>query len=121
PYDDVRLKLVADLERRVGKDGGLSEAMALDADMVRLLWASVLLNIHRGNRAKPLVVAQMVRRLRWDPYSAASLLPILSVAVRSIRGPEWRAGLAGVVQLVEQNPNLQPLVREAFPELQWAV
>jgi len=88
---------------------------------VRFLWASVLLNIYRGNRAKPVVVAQMVRRLQKHPGEAGALLPIVSVALRSVRGPEWRAGLAGVVQLVEQNPNLEGLVRGAFPELSWAV
>jgi hypothetical protein len=120
PYDDVRLKLVAELERRAtGRDHGLREHGPLDATMVRLLWASVLLNIQRGNRAKPLVVGQIVRRLRQRPDDAAVLLPILSVALRSIRGPEWRAGLAGVVQLVEGNPKLEPLVRAAFPELSW--
>jgi len=122
PYDDVRLRLVADLERRVAtREAGLGEPLALDPELVRFLWASVLLNIYRGNRAKPVVVAQMVRRLQKHPGEAGALLPIVSVALRSVRGPEWRAGLAGVVQLVEQNPNLEGLVRGAFPELSWAV
>ena len=50
-------------------------------------------------------------RSPWVAYGATSLLfatlhlnlpallPILSVALRSVRGPEWRAGLAGVVQV----------------------
>jgi hypothetical protein len=42
---------------------------------------------------------------------------MLSVALRSLRGPEWRTALAGVVTLVEQKPELAPVVREKFPEL----
>lgn len=118
PYDDVRLWLVADLENRVARrDQRLAEQGGLDPELVRYLWASVLLNIHRGNRAKPVVVRQMVRRVERRPEEAAVLLPILSVALRSVRGPEWRAGLAGVVQLAERSPELAGAVRQAFPEL----
>jgi hypothetical protein len=121
PYDDVRLRLVADLEARVAKrDPSLSERAVLDPELVRFLWASVLLNMHRGGRAKPLVVRQIVRRAERRPEEGAELLPILSVALRSVRGPEWRAGLAGVVRLAERSPELAALVRGAFPELQMA-
>jgi hypothetical protein len=118
PYDDVRLKLVADLEQRVAKTGpALTDFVALDPFLVRFLWASVLLNIHRGHRQKPPVVAQIVRRLDQRPDDAKDLLPILCVALRSLRGPEWRAGLAGVVQAVEQRPELEADVHALFPEL----
>ena len=89
PYDDIRLALIADLEKRVARrDLALTQRAALDPDGVRLLWASVLLNIHRGNRAKPLVVRQLVRRLEQRPEEGPLLLPILGVALRSVRGPE---------------------------------
>jgi hypothetical protein len=118
PYDDVRLKLVADLEQRVAKNSqALTERVALDPELVRFLWASVLLNIHRGNRHKPPVLRQIVRRLERRPDDAKDLLPILSVALRSLRGPEWRAGLAGVVQIVERRAELEPEVRALFPEI----
>src|SRR5262249_4541378 len=101
PYDDVRLKLIAELEKRANQPGReLTDRGALSPDLVRFVWAAVLLNIHRGNRAKPSVLRQVVRRLEKRPDDADALLPILSVALRSLRGPEWRAGLAGVVQLV---------------------
>ncbi len=119
PYDDVRLKLIAALEQRTGKEPTGPLTGALDAEMVRFLWASVLLNIQRGNRAKPVAVTQMVRRLRRHSGEAPLLLPILSVALRSIRGPEWRAGLAAVMELIEREPGLEPLVRQTFPELKW--
>jgi hypothetical protein len=120
PYDDVRLKLVADLEKRLKQFGppGIERGV-LTPELIQFLWASVLLNIHRGGRAKPVVVGQVVRRLEHRPEEAEALLPLLSVALRSIRGPEWRAGLAGVVQLAEQHPELRPVVERRFPELRW--
>jgi hypothetical protein len=118
PYDDVRLLLVADLEDRVARnDRAFPYQGKLDPELVRFLWASVLLNIHRGGRIKPLAVGQLVRRVERRPEEAAALLPLLGVAIRSVRGPEWRAGLAGVVGLVERNMALAEPVRRAFPEL----
>ena len=121
PYDDVRLLLVAYLEDQVARgEKLLTETHPVDPDLVRLLWATVLLNIHRGGRVKPLVVRQLVRRIEGRHEEAPLLLPILAAALRSVRGPEWRAGLAGVVQLVERVPSLGPVVRQTFPELEWA-
>jgi hypothetical protein len=118
PYDDVRLRLVADLEERVSRPGHeLTAAGRLNDELLRFVWAAVLLNVHRGGRTKPLVVGQLVARLARRPDEAPALLPVLAVALRSVRGPEWRAGLAGVVQLVERNPALRPQVEETFPEL----
>ena len=96
PYDDVRLKLLTVLEQVVaGRRETWLEAGRLDAELIRLLWATVLLNVHRGNRAKPAVVRQLVTRMAKRADEAMALLPILRVALRSVRGPEWRAGLAG--------------------------
>jgi hypothetical protein len=109
PYDDVRGPLVAELARRAG---------GADPDTVRLLWATVLLNVARGGRHKPGVVAQVVARLAEHPGEAERLLPLLAVAVRSLRGPEFRAGLTGVVALAETKAELVPAIRQRFPELQ---
>jgi hypothetical protein len=119
PYDDVRMKLIAYLENRcAGRTPALPRQVPLDPELVRLLWATVLLNIQRGNRTKPRVVQQMVRRLSERPEDAAALLPILKVALRSVRGPEWRAGLSGVVQLLDRQPALEKILQQSFPELQ---
>jgi hypothetical protein len=109
PYDDVRGPLVAALAGRAG---------GADPDVVRLLWAAVLLNVARGGRHKPGVVARVVDRLAAHPAEADTLLPLLAVAVRSVRGPEFRTGLAGVVGLAESQPELVPAIRQRFPELE---
>lgn len=117
PYDDVRSKLIRELEdraHRIKRDG---ESLPLDPELVRSLWASALLNIHRGGRSKPVVVGQIVRRLERRPDDAQALLPILAVALRSARGPEWRSGLAGIVQAVERRPELAAVVLKTFPEM----
>ncbi len=75
PYDDLRLRLITVLEDIVHRgEAAQVDLGRLDAGLVRFLWASVLLNVHRGNRAKPLVVRQMVRRLERHPEEAARLL-----------------------------------------------
>jgi hypothetical protein len=122
PYDDLRLQLVVLLEEHVARSGALVVDHArLDDALVRFLWATVLLNVHRGSRVKPRVVRQLLARLERRPEEADELLPILAVVVRSVRKPEWRAGLAGVLQLIERRPELEPAVQSAFPELELTV
>jgi hypothetical protein len=123
PYDDVRLALAADLDERLRlakADGALELSHALDPDRLRLLWASVLLNVRRGGRVKPRVVEQVAQRLEHRPEEAEFLLPLLGVALRSLRQPERRAALTAVVRLVENRPETAPLVQKLLPELQWA-
>jgi hypothetical protein len=115
PYDDVRLALVAELEGQAAGGG----APRPGPDALRWLWASVLLNVHRGGRAKPTVVRQLVDRIERKPGELESLLPLLAVALRSSRGPERRAGLAAVARLAEHREGAGPAIRSAFPELKW--
>jgi hypothetical protein len=118
PHDDIRLFLITELDTRVaGRDVDRIASLDLDAEALRLLWASVLLNIHRGSRAKPTVVRQIVRATRRRPGDAPSLLPILAVALRSARGPERRAGLAAVAELAERQVQTAWELSATFPEL----
>ena len=110
PFDDVRMRLIDCLQRR-------AELPGTSADALAPLWCSVLAGVHRGGRQKPKAVRQIARAVEADGGLAASLLPVLSVAVRSIRGPEWRAGLAAIVSLVEARPELTDTVAEMLPEL----
>ena len=118
PYDDIKFNLIRLLEGQVSLDHpGSVDRSRLDAELLRFLWASVLLNIQRGSRVKPRVISQIMTRLKRRPEEATVLLPVLAVSLRSIRGPEWRAGLAGIIQLIEAQPELEKLVFQTFPEL----
>lgn len=118
PYDDIKFHLIQLLEGEIALEHpGAVDRSRLAPELIRFLWASVLLNIHRGSRVKPKVVSQILERLKRYPQEARELLPLLAVSLRSIRGPEWRAGLAGVVQLIEHRPDLESLVFQTFPEL----
>lgn len=121
PYDDIRLRLAVLLEEQASRGETAVDRSQLDAELTRFLWATVLLNVHRGSRVKPRVVGQMLLRLERRPQEAPQILPILAVALRSVRRPEWRAGLAAVVQLVERRPELEQLVEVLFPELKLGV
>lgn len=118
PYDDIKFQLIRLLEGLIVLENpGAVDRSRLAPELIRFLWASVLLNIHRGSRVKPRVVGQILERLQRRPEEAAELLPLLAISLRSIRGPEWRAGLAGIVQLIENHPELERLVFQMFPEL----
>jgi hypothetical protein len=110
PYDDVRLFLVGQLSLRRKLPGA-------GDDQLTSLWAGVLLNIHRGSRAKLTALRQISSAVRDRPESRGRLLPVLAVAIRSVRGPEARHGLAALVAAVEANPELAQAVAEQFPEL----
>ncbi len=114
PYDNIRLPMVEKLDEitRAGADEDIYRP-----DLVRLLWATVLLNVHRGGRQKGLVVRQICDRVTRKPEESKHLLPILAVAVRSTRGIEFRTGLTAVVRLQDTKPELAGAIGKAFPEL----
>jgi hypothetical protein len=110
PYDDVRLHLVKALERRTSAPG-------LGPQHLAGVWCSVLLAVHRGGRHKLIALRQISDAFRNNPASAERLLPVLAVAIRSVRPPEARAGLAAIVSAVEARPELAGLVSVHLPEL----
>jgi hypothetical protein len=112
PFDDLRLRLVDHLERR-------SKLPATNGSTdLTPVWSSVLLGVHRGGRQKAKAVRQVGAALQKDPSRIEALLPVLAVAVRSVRRPEARAGLAAVVSAIEARPELAPLVKKYLPELE---
>ena len=113
PYDDLRLKVVDYLERRAKIPG-------TEAERLQSVWRSVLLGVHRGGRQKAKAVRQIAQAIVEDPARGEILLPVLAVAVRSVRGPEARAGLAAVVSAVEARPQLGEAVRRHLPELKFS-
>ena len=108
PYDDVRAVLVKHLEER---------SKQFPPQTLRHVWASSLLAVHRGGRAKRRVVQQLAVRIAASPADAASLLPLLAVALRSIRAPERRAALAAIAQAAFRAPGLRKAMIAALPEI----
>jgi hypothetical protein len=111
PYDDVRMHFVSALQQRLAAPG-------LDASRLSALWVSVLLGIHRGGRHKLIALRQISDAVRGNPQSAETLLPVLALAIRSVRVPEARAGLAAVVAAVDARPELADVIARHLPELQ---
>ena len=119
PYDDVKLAIVGHLEEFASIDTALRVLLARAP--LETIWATVLLNIHRGGRAKRLAAGQLAEAIERDPAQAPRLLPLLAVAARSVRAPEFRAGLAAVVRAATRRPELAADVAKHFPELRLAL
>ncbi|WP_165221051.1 hypothetical protein [Aquisphaera insulae] len=114
PHDDVRIALAEELSRQVD-----SPREKLDSAPLHGLWASVLLNVIRGGKAKPVVVEQVAHQIRQFPEDAPKLMPLLGIGLRSLRRPERHATLAALVRLGESSEPAGRAVRAAFPELKW--
>ncbi len=110
PYDDLKLNLINWLERQSIPGAG--------SDNLSLIWRSVLLNIQRGSRQKLKALRQVSRALIEHPDKAEMLLPILGVAIRSVRTTEAGDGLAAVVSVIDRRPDLLEPVQAHLPELQ---
>ena len=113
PHDDLRLRLIDFLQRH-------AELPGAGPDPLTGVWRSVLLGVHRGGRQKAKAVQQVARAIADDPQRGDNLLPVLAVAVRSVRGPEARAGLAAIARVLEAQPSLAGTVRRHLPELKFA-
>ncbi len=109
PYDDVRSALLVGLER---------VRPMLPYDSVRSVWASVILAVHRGHRAKPRAARQVAERVATHPDEADQLLPLLAILLRSLRAPERAAGLAAIATAVFKNPALRPAVSRHVPGIE---
>ena len=113
PFDDLRLAIVDHLASKAALPGTSSKDLAP-------IWSAVLVGVHRGGRQKPKAIAQIVQAVDNQPEQADELLPVLAVAIRSIRRPEARAGLAAVAALVEKRPELAAALTRLVPELSFA-
>jgi hypothetical protein len=115
PFDDIRLGVVENLQQRQqGSAKRTSNGRALD---VSQLWVTVILGVHRGGRTKLKAVKQVAAAISTDETLIAALLPVLAVAVRSIRGPERREALSAVVTLAMKNESLRVAIQQELPEL----
>jgi len=59
----------------------------------------VLLGVHRGGRQKQAALRQLAEAVIADPQTAGEFVPVIAVAVRSVRRPEQAAGLAALARI----------------------
>jgi hypothetical protein len=114
PYDDVRIRLVEELNKRTRETNA---PPALKRQDLSLVWTSVLLGVHRGGRAKLTALRQISQAIAEQPDRAERLIPVLAVAIRSVRSPEVRAGLSAILSAVAARPDLEATLARCIPEL----
>jgi hypothetical protein len=132
PYDDVKLRLVEELSWRTAlkpspPGRGLGEGALVSSESpsprrlggmdLAAIWTTVLLNVHRGNRSKIKALRQISQAIAANPDEAQRLMPVLAVAIRSVRPPEVRAGLSAILSAVAARPELEATLAKWIPEL----
>jgi hypothetical protein len=108
PYADARAFLVRHLGARL---------KSFAPETLRQVWATSLLAVHRGGRAKRGALNQIADRIAERPAEAEVLLPLLAIALRSVRAPERRTALAAVARAAVREPALRGAIARALPEL----
>jgi hypothetical protein len=114
PYEDVRLRLVDALTARTRES---KVSTALQRRDLSHVWTSVLLGVHRGGRTKLIALRQISQAIAAEPDRAERLIPVLTVAIRSVRPPEAKAGLSAILSAVAARPELEALLARYVPEL----
>ncbi len=108
PYDDVRalvVKHAADWQAQAG----VSE--------LEHLAATVLLAVHRGSGTKRSMLGRLADRAAERPEEADRLLPLLSIALRSVRPPERIGALSALTRAAVGHDALRAAVARHLPEL----
>jgi hypothetical protein len=108
PYEDVRKVVVANAAKW--------RAEAPKATL-RHVWSSALLDVHRGSTTKRRVPRQIAERIASHPDEAADLLPILRLALRSVRPAERAGAIAALARVLHADAELRALAHEIIPEL----
>jgi len=126
PYDDARAFLVKHLREREGvftmgpraaPYPGPASPGTFGPETLRAIWATTLLAVHRGGRAKRAALRQISARVAQRPDEAEALLPLLGIALRSVRAPERAAALSAVATAAVRTPSLERALARALPEL----
>jgi hypothetical protein len=108
PYRDVRAFLLEHLEARLS---------ALPEQGVQRIWATTLLGVSGGSRTKRLVLRQLADRIVQQSDRAPEILPLLAIALRSVRETERRAALTAIAKAAFSQPALRAPLAEHIPEL----
>ncbi len=112
PFDDVRFRLIDCLQRREALSGQTTGDLSH-------VWVAVILGVHRGGRSKRKAIQQVATAIEGDLTLADRLLPVLAVAMRSVRAPERRAAMSALVTLMVRHMELRERVFKLLPELRW--
>jgi hypothetical protein len=108
PFDDVRALVVKHAESWQAQAGiGEIEQLAF----------SVILAVHRGAGAKQSMLRRIADRAAAKPDEADRLLPVLSIALRSVRPPERVGALAALARAAVGHESLRAAVSRHIPEL----
>lgn len=108
PYEDLRGHLVRHLAVR---------SRDFAPETLQHVWAAALLAVHAGGRAKRLAAQQIAARIVQRPGEADALLPLLGIALRSIRVAERRTALAALAQAAFRERGLRAAIARRLPEL----
>jgi hypothetical protein len=108
PYDDVRALVVKSAETWQ-KDAG--------PDEIEHLASTVLLAVHRGAKTKQSMLRRIADRAVERPADAHRLLPVLSVALRSVRPPERAGALTAIARAAVASDELRAAVAQHLPDL----
>lgn len=109
PYADVRDRFVDELGRREKTFG---------PSTLQRVWATTLLSVHRGSRAKAKAAKQVAERVVKQPHEAGALLTLLAHTLRSVRAPERRAALTQLTRAATRDRTLQAALKQKLPELE---
>ncbi|MFO0617488.1 MAG: hypothetical protein U0414_33135 [Polyangiaceae bacterium] len=107
PFADVQAYAVREAERWLARAPASTD--------LRSLWATLVLSANRGSREKLTALRQIVGVM--DRGAADDLVPLLAVALRSVRGPERLAALSAVASAAVRNPSVRRALAQAAPEL----
>lgn len=102
PHADARAFLLKHLDKRRSS----LEASHLSDRCLTHLWATTLLDIHRGSRAKRRAVTQLGDRIAAHPQESKVLMPLMGVALRSVRDAERRSAIASLVRAATLSPEV---------------
>ncbi len=108
PYADVRDQFLTDFEAREHRFG---------AETLQRVWATTLLPVHRGSRAKRHAARQVADRIVSKPEERGALVKLLGHTLRSVRHTERRAALSQIVRAATVDHGLRELLQRELPEL----
>lgn len=116
PHTDARAFLLSLLAKR---RSAFEQTQLGDKSLLHL-WATTILEVNRGSRAKQRALTQLGERLEAQPQQADVLLPLLSFALRSVRETERRGALSALVRTAVRQPEVRAAIARHAPEIEIA-